>query len=164
MPRIRLEIVTHDWDRFDELLDLSYAELYGPFGVARDGHWYHPAHGSEFAVALAENDIVAAAAADSAFTGELLGSARLLPAAGEVSRQVRQVAVAPAARGTGVGRALMLALEEIAAREGASDLWLNARSSAYGFYERLGYVAEGDEFTSALTGILHRTMRKHLTR
>ena len=50
---VPVELVTHDWDRFDEVLDLSYDVLYRAFGVAREGDWYHPAHGSEFAVALA---------------------------------------------------------------------------------------------------------------
>ena len=50
--------------------------------------------------------------------GVLLGSARLLPAAGDASRQVRQVAVAPERAWAGVGRALMDALEAIAAAGG----------------------------------------------
>ena len=151
MPGIRIEIVTHAWDRFEELLELDYEILYEPYGVRREGEWYHPAHGSEFAVALDAADLA------------LLGSARLLPAPGDVSRQVRQVAVATHARERGIGRALMAALEEIARREGAGELWLNSRASAYGFYERLGFVGEGEEFVSALTGILHRTMRKRLS-
>lgn len=156
MAQFHLEVVTHDWARFDELQQLSYEVLYQRYGVARDGDWYHPANGSEFSVAIAETN-------DAAAQGAILGSARLLPfEAGSLSRQVRQVAVAPAAQGAGVGRVLMEALERIAAREGATELWLNARASAYGFYERLGFVAEGDEFVSALTGIPHRTMRKRL--
>ena len=151
MPGVRVEFIGHEWDRFDELLDLDYEILYGPYGVARDGDWYHPANGSEFAVALDETDEA------------LLGSARLLPAPGDASRQVRQVAVAPHARERGIGRVLMCSLEEVALREGASELWLNSRASAYGFYERLGFLGEGEEFVSALTGILHRTMRKRLS-
>ena len=149
MSEFRISMVDHGWERFDELLDLSYAVLYGPFGVEREAEWYHPANGSEFAVALGE---------DSA----LLGTARLLPAPGESSRQIRQVVVAPAAHGGGVGRALMAALESVALAEDAEELYLHARQSAIGFYERLGYVGEGDEFTSTLTGIPHRTMRKRL--
>ena len=49
---MRIETVSHDWPRFDEVLDLYYDVLYGPFGVPRDVEWYHPAHGSVFAVAL----------------------------------------------------------------------------------------------------------------
>ena len=53
-------------------------------------------------------------------------------------------------------------LEQLAAAQGATEVWLNSRHSAYGFYERLGYLAEGDEYDSELTGIRHRLMRKQL--
>ena len=145
-----VELVRHDWQRFDDVLDLSYDVLYRGFGVAREGDWYHPANGSEFAVAL-----------DAA--GLLLGTARLLPASGDAARQVRQVAVSPDARGRGIGRALMDELERVSAAEGASHVWLHARENAFGFYARLGYVTESEIFVSELTGIPHRTMRKRLT-
>ena len=151
MSEFRLLQVGHEWERFGELLDLSYAVLYGPFGVDREAEWYHPANGSEFAIALGEDDA-------------LLGTARLLPAPGDASRQIRQVVVAPSAHGRGVGRALIASLEGIAIAENAEELYLHARQSAIGFYERLGYVIEGDEFISELTGIPHRTMRKRLAR
>jgi predicted GNAT family N-acyltransferase len=145
----RIELVKHGWHRFDEVLDLSYAVLYGPFGVAREGDWYHPAHGSDFAIALDAQD-------------RLVGTARLLPASGDGSRQVRQVAVDPQARGRGTGHAMMRALERSAAENGAIELWLHAREDAIGFYERMGYIPEGLVFVSELTGIPHRTMRKRL--
>jgi predicted GNAT family N-acyltransferase len=151
VAQFQIVVVNHGWERFDELLDLSYAILYGPFGVARETEWYHPAHGSEFAVALAEDS-------------SLLGTARLLPAPGDSSRQVRQVVVAPSAQGAGVGRALMATLERIAIAENARDLWLHSRESAIPFYERLGYAVESDRFISDLTGIAHKTMRKRLVR
>jgi predicted GNAT family N-acyltransferase len=149
MPRFHIETVTHDWFRFDEVLDLYYDVLYGPFGVARDFEWYHPAHGSRFAVAIGASD-------------ELLGSARLLPAAGDEVRQVRQVVVVPEAQGVGVGRELMSAIEHIAAEEDARELWLHARCSAFGFYEALGWKFAGEPFTSELTGVPHREMRKRV--
>ena len=147
--RIELLTVGHDWERFGEVLELSYEVLYGPFGVERGAEWYHPAHGSEFCVAVAGD-------------GRLLGTARLLPAPGDVSRQVRQVVVVPDARCGGVGRALMAAIEEMALTEAAEELWLQSRESAVGFYKRLGYACDGDRFISDLTGIPHRTMRKRL--
>jgi predicted GNAT family N-acyltransferase len=145
----RIEVVTHEWSRFDEVLDLYYDVLYGPFGVARDAEWYHPAHGSDFAIALGDAE-------------ELLGSARLLPTAGDAGRQVRQVVVRPAAQGVGIGQQLMCEIERIASDQGACELWLNARHTAYGFYEGLGWTFVGDEFTSELTGVVHRPMRKRL--
>ena len=72
------------------------------------------------------------------------------------------MAVEPPHRGQGVGAALMTALEHRAAQEGAAELWLNSRNTAYAFYERLGYISQGEEFVSELTGIPHRLMRKSL--
>jgi predicted GNAT family N-acyltransferase len=138
---------THSWVRFGELLDLSYEVLYRDFGVPLEGDWYHPANGSTFAIALGSD-------------GALLGTARLLPAPQDVSRQVRQVAVSPAAHGRGVGRALMHELERLALAEGAEETWLHARETAFGFYRRLDYVFSSELFVSELTGIPHRTMRK----
>lgn len=149
MHAARIIVVRHDWERYDEVLDLCYGVLYAPFGVPKESDWYHPAYGSEIAVALGEHD-------------EVLGSARLLPAPGDLSRQVRQVAVSPHAHGQGLGRTLMGVLEDLARKEGATELWLNARQTAYGFYERLGFVPEDPEFVSELTGIPHRLMRKAL--
>ena len=149
MSGFSIELVTHEWDRFADVLDLSYAILYRPWGVPLQGDWYHPANGSEFAVALDAE-------------GRLLGTARLLPAPGDLSRQVRQVAVDPIARRRGVGCALMGAVERVAAEEGADELWLHARENAFSFYRRLGYLPEGDVFVSELTGIPHRMMRRPL--
>jgi len=75
---------------------------------------------------------------------------------------VRQVAVSASARRRGIGHALMAELERVAAKTGAPELWLQAREHAFGFYERLGYIPEGEIFVSGLTGIPHRTMRKRL--
>ena len=56
----------------------------------------------------------------------------------------------------------MLALEARAAEQGARETWLNSRNTAYRFYEALGYVLEGEEFVSEVTGIPHRAARKRL--
>ena len=149
MADFRIEMVTHEWPRFAEVLDLYYDVLYGPFGVGREYEWYHPAHGSDFAIALGPDDA-------------LLGSARLLPASGDEVRQVRQVVVVPQVQGQGLGRALMSAIEARAAEQGARVLWLNARHTAFGFYEANGWTFSGPLFESELTGIPHREMRKRL--
>ena len=128
---------------------LLYEVLYRDFGVAEDDDWYQDTPGSMLAVALTHE-------------GELLGAARLLPAPGDERRQVRQVAVLPGSQAQGVGRALMEALEARAAAEGATEVWLNARDTAFEFYERLGYEFTSAVFVSELTGIPHRAMRKNV--
>lgn len=56
------------------------------------------------------------------------------------------IAVAPEHRCRGIGRALMLAVEEELKKRGVSELWLEVRVSnrrAVSFYRRLGYVEKG---------------------
>jgi predicted GNAT family N-acyltransferase len=87
--------------------------------------------------------------------GEAIGTGRLL-ADGHVGR----VAVLPAWRAKGVGRALMCRLTAAACRRGDPQLILNAQVSAIGFYQRLGYSVASSEFTEA--GIPHVTMTRPL--
>ncbi len=97
--------------------------------------------------------------------GAVVGTGRLLtdPAhPGEV--HIGRVAVARRARGTGVGEAVMAALEEIALAEhavaGADGVRrvrveLSAQEQALGFYRRVGYaVDEARRYLDA--GIWHR--------
>jgi predicted GNAT family N-acyltransferase len=84
---------------------------------------------------------------------DAVGTARLEPT-GKIGR----VAVLPQYRGTGTGVALMRRLLEIAAERGFSEVYLNAQTSAAGFYERLGFRAEGPEFDEV--GIPHQRMRR----
>ena len=90
--------------------------------------------------------------------GEPVGTARLrtLP---EGTPKAERVAVRAAHRRTGIGRALMTALEDAARHKGR--IVLNAQVPVIPFYERLGYEAEGPIFDEA--GIPHRAMRKRLS-
>ncbi|MEU0392963.1 GNAT family N-acetyltransferase [Streptomyces sp. NPDC006208] len=97
-----------------------------------------------------------------------LGTGRLLhgPAAagktgGDTSvGSLGRLAVTRAARGLGVGAALVRAIEDAARERGLAAVDLYAQTQATGFYERLGYVAYGDEFLDA--GIAHLAMRREL--
>ncbi len=95
-----------------------------------------------------------------AFEGETpVGTARLLfkGATGKIGR----VCVLESARGTGLGAALILAaLDELRHRPDLREAVLGAQSTATGFYEKLGFAAEGEEFLD--TGIPHRHMRRAL--
>ena len=71
-----------------------------------------------------------------------------------------RLAVRAAARGTGLGAALVRAIEDEGRARGAVELELHAQTHALGFYERLGYVAEGPEYLDG--GIPHRTMTRSL--
>ena len=69
--------------------------------------------------------------------------------------KIGRVAVLPAYRKSGVGAAVMRAVEAANPR---ATFVLDAQIHALPFYERLGYVAEGDQFQEA--GIPHRRMKK----
>lgn len=97
-----------------------------------------------------------------------LGTGRLLygPAAagktgGDASvGSLGRLAVTKAARGLGVGAALVRAIESAARARGLRAVDLHAQTHALAFYERLGYEAYGPEFPDA--GIAHRAMRRAL--
>ena len=71
-----------------------------------------------------------------------------------------RLAVLPRARGTGTGKALVLAVEERARERGLLSVELHAQTHALGFYEALGYTAHGEEFLDA--GIPHLHMERDL--
>ncbi|HXD54448.1 MAG TPA: GNAT family N-acetyltransferase [Solirubrobacteraceae bacterium] len=60
--------------------------------------------------------------------------------------RIRGMATVPERRGEGLGAAVLDAIERAAEERGATRLWCNARSGAVRFYERGGFVAEGEEF------------------
>lgn len=87
--------------------------------------------------------------------GMPVGTARLL-VSGETGK-IGRVCVLPAARGTGLGAALVrAAVEEFRAMPGITRIKLGAQTHALGFYAALGFVATGPEYMDA--GIPHRDM------
>ena len=96
--------------------------------------------------------VLARSAAPSA-KRDAVGTGRLEPT-GKIGR----VAVLPQYRGTGAGVAIMRRLLELAAERGFDEVYLNAQVSAAGFYERLGFRADGPEFDEV--GIPHQRMRR----
>lgn len=62
------------------------------------------------------------------------------------SWRLRGMATLPSVRGAGYGRALLQTCFDHIRAHGGRLLWCNARVVALGFYERLGFVAEGPEF------------------
>jgi predicted GNAT family N-acyltransferase len=96
---------------------------------------------------------VLAFAASDATKRDAVGTGRLEPT-GKIGR----VAVLPSHRGTGAGLAIMRGLLNLAAERGFTEVYLNAQLSAAGFYERLGFRADGPEFDEV--GIPHQRMRR----
>lgn len=88
-------------------------------------------------------------------SGCVVGTGRLLP-----DGHIGRMAVARAARGLGVGSALLAALIEAARRRGLRHLALSAQVSAVPFYSKHGFAARGAAFLDA--GIEHVTMTRTL--
>lgn len=65
--------------------------------------------------------------------------------------RLRGMATRATLQGSGLGRAVLMRCIDHARASGAEVLWCNARVSALGFYQRLGFETIGDAFD--ITGI-----------
>ncbi|MDP3773228.1 MAG: arsenic resistance N-acetyltransferase ArsN2 [Gemmatimonadales bacterium] len=84
-------------------------------------------------------------------SGELLEGVVALEEYG-ASGLLRSLAVAPATRGTGLGKHLVAALEDRARGRGIAELWLLTTTAA-GFFAKAGYrVAERSSAPEAVRG------------
>ena len=70
--------------------------------------------------------------------------------------KIGRVCVLADQRGTGMGAALMRAAIDALAARGVRQVRLGSQTHAMGFYEKLGFVAEGPVYDDA--GIPHRDM------
>jgi predicted GNAT family N-acyltransferase len=87
--------------------------------------------------------------------GQAIACARLLP-----DGHIGRMAVLPAWRRRGVGRALLAAVVDAAQSRGHDTLRLSAQTHAAAFYARAGFRAVGDEYQEA--GIPHVAMERSL--
>jgi predicted GNAT family N-acyltransferase len=74
--------------------------------------------------------------------------------------RLRQMAVLNDLQGKGIGRALMNFAENIARDRGYKILRMHARVHSVGFYEKVGYKVQGDQFVEVT--IPHYVMEKQL--
>jgi N-acetylglutamate synthase-like GNAT family acetyltransferase len=95
-----------------------------------------------------------------AFEDDRLLGCCLMTKTDPTTLRLRQMAVPNNMQGKGVGRALMIFAENIARDLGFKRLCMHARSTAVGFYQKLGYHISGDEFTEVT--ISHYIMEKDL--
>ena len=88
--------------------------------------------------------------------GRAIATGRLLLAEPDGRLHIGRVAVLAEHRRQGIGRAVMLALHDLARFRNARSVTLAAQLQAIPFYERLGYTARGPVFLDA--NIEHRWM------
>ena len=133
--------------RYNELVELRYKILLEPLGLkfldsfrAKEANYLH--------IGCVEQ-----------LDDKLVGGLILAPLDNERIR-LMQVAVDTVYRGEGVGRELVKYAEKRAKEAGYSQIIMHAMLSVVGFYEKLGYHAEGDVFDEQ--GITFLKMGKDL--
>ena len=95
-----------------------------------------------------------------AFVNDRLIAVLLLTKLNGTDIKMRQVAVDENFRSLKAGSKLVQIAESYARNAGYRKMVLNARKTAIGFYEKLGYQKQGDMFTEV--GIAHFKMHKYL--
>ncbi|CAB3746876.1 GNAT family N-acetyltransferase [Burkholderia puraquae] len=79
--------------------------------------------------------------------------------------RLRGMAVHPAVRGLGFGRVLVEVCVRHAEARGAALVWCTARETAYRFYEKLGFTADGATVTMpGRTDTAFHVMRRYIDR
>jgi GNAT superfamily N-acetyltransferase len=76
--------------------------------------------------------------------------------------QLRGMAVHDTRQGSGIGRLLLRAAEDRLRAAGITVAWANARDSALGFYEKLGWRAHGDGFCHGYRSLPHHVVVRDL--
>ena len=66
--------------------------------------------------------------------------------AAEKSFQIRGMAVLPSFQKQGIGETLVKEAEKFCTTQKADLIWFNARTTAVGFYQKMGYEILGPEF------------------
>jgi len=140
-----LRMIDHGTKEYQQMVHLRHEILRKPLGLTFD----------EAELEKEKEDILIGAFEDD----RLLGCCLLSPMDTSTIR-LRQMAVPDNMQGKGIGRALMIFAENIARDQGYRKLCMHARSTALGFYEKLGYAASGKEFTEVT--IPHYIMEKTL--
>lgn len=91
--------------------------------------------------------------------GVVVGCASVFPSAYDDVRgawQLRGMAVLPQLQGSGIGAQVLLGAIDVVRDAGATLLWANARVTALGFYERLGFEAVGEEYLHGPLELPHK--------
>ncbi|GAB3006580.1 GNAT family N-acetyltransferase [Niabella terrae] len=140
-----LKIIDYGSPQYEQMVRLRNEILRHPLGME-----------------LEEDDIVADRdyILIGAFEDDKMLGCCLLAPEDEIKVVLRQMAVRPQLQGKGIGKALMDFAEAIARDSGYREILMHARSTATGFYERMGYMTSGDIFVKL--SIPHILMSKKI--
>jgi N-acetylglutamate synthase-like GNAT family acetyltransferase len=138
-------MIDHGTKEYQQMIHLRNEMLRKPLGL----------HFSKEELDREKDDILIGAFEDD----RLLGCC-LLTRLDAATVRMRQMAVPSGMQGKGIGRALMIFAENIARDLGYKKVCMHARTTATGFYSKLGYAIIGSEFTEIT--IPHYIMEKSL--
>jgi predicted GNAT family N-acyltransferase len=140
-----IKIIDHGSEDYQKMIDLRMDILRRPLGLTF----------SESDLSKEKDDILI-----GAFEEEDLMACCILTKMAEDTCKLRQMAVRPKIQGTGLGAAMMMYAEQVAKDAGFKKMVMNARKTAKGFYEKLGYEIKGDEFVEVT--LPHFYMQKNI--
>lgn len=130
---IRFVDVTFGSGRYEELLNLRYKVLLQPLGL-KFLDSFREQEASFLHIGCIDNS-----------TDTLIGGLILAPIDNDEIR-VMQVAVDDSHQGEGIGKKMIQYAENTAKNIGYSRIVMHAMLSVIGFYEKLGFVQDGDLF------------------
>lgn len=140
-----LKIIDHNSPEYRQMINLRYEILRKPLGLQF----------TEEELDREKEDILI-----GAFDDDRILACCLLTRLDPSTVKLRQMAVENSQQGKGIGATMMNFAENVARDRGYKVMAMHARKTATGFYEKLGYRVEGDEFQEVT--IPHYLMKKKL--
>ena len=140
-----IKLIDHGSREYQQMVDLRYNLLRKPLGLS-----FTPEE-----LEREKNDILICC-----FDEDKVEACCLLTQTEPKTVRLRQMAVSSGLQGKGLGRVMMQFAENVARDRGFKKISMHARKTAIGFYEKLGYRLNGNEFTEVT--IPHFEMIKDL--
>lgn len=140
-----IKIIDYGSKEYQKMVDLRLEVLRKPLGLAF----------TQADLAPEKNDILI-----GAFDDEDLMACCVLTKTAADTCKLRQMAVHHKKQKTGIGAAMMTYAEHVARDAGFKKMVMNARKTAAGFYEKLGYEISGNEFVEVT--LPHFYMQKNI--
>ncbi len=140
-----IKLIDHGSREYQQMVDLRYNMLRKPLGLS-----FTPEE-----LEREKNDILICC-----FDEDKVEACCLLTQTEPKTVRLRQMAVTSGLQGKGLGRVMMQFAENVARDRGFKKISMHARKTAIGFYEKLGYRLNGNEFTEVT--IPHFEMIKDL--
>lgn len=140
-----LRVIAYGSPEYDRMVEIRNDILRKPLGLVF----------SEEELQRDMHDILIAA-----FDEDIMLACCILTREGPETCKLRQMAVQKNRQGKGIGAAIIHFAENIARDKGYRKIIMHARSSAVGFYEKLGYATYGDPFEEVT--LPHFSMQKTL--